>query len=157
VACYGAVAENARLPITLKRPVRGGSGATEPPRRRAAYSTGGGGSQGTGLRLVLNRDALGMGGLFRTVAGTATSPLTACSDQLESSLASQNVRSGPTEDIPQWLETKETATLAASMLAINVSLLRDTIDGVAAKRCVFVADLSVCNLGWISPPSFDLF
>src|SRR5580692_9981499 len=61
LACYGAVAENAHLPITLKRPVRGGSGATGPPRRRAAYSTGGGGSRGTGLRLVLNRDALGMG------------------------------------------------------------------------------------------------
>jgi hypothetical protein len=28
-ACYGAVAENVRLPITLKRPVRDGSGASE--------------------------------------------------------------------------------------------------------------------------------
>jgi hypothetical protein len=31
-ACYGTVAENAHRPITLKRPVRGRSGATEPMR-----------------------------------------------------------------------------------------------------------------------------
>jgi hypothetical protein len=39
----------------------------------------------------------------------------------------------------------------------NVWLLRDTIDGIAAKCCVFVADLSVCNLRWIGPPSLDFF
>src|SRR3984957_11223117 len=39
----------------------------------------------------------------------------------------------------------------------NVSLLRDAIDGVAAKCCIFITDLSVFNLGWISPPSLDFF
>ena len=33
----------------------------------------------------------------------------------------------------------------------------DAIDGVAAKCCEFVADLSVCNLGWISSPGIDFF
>ena len=52
---------------------------------------------------------------------------------------------------------REAANLTPSTIVRNVWLLRDTIDGKAAKCCVFVADLSMFNLRWVSSPRLDFF
>ena len=58
-------------------------------------------------------------------------------------------------DAAEWAPS--TASLADVGIRNRAWLLWDTIDGKAAKCCVFVADFSMCNLRWVSSPSLDLF